>query len=229
VSAADADGDGKLDLFASNACTTPASCANGSVGVLINNFVTATITKVVPSVTSAGAGQPVSFTATVTWSDGTVPDGGIVDFFDGANQIGSQAIANGAAVFTTSALPPGAHTIKASYEGTVFYNPSSGTTHVLVNPYPTSTSLASNPNPSNHGQLVVLTAVVTSSGGNTPTGRVTFKNGAAQLGFGTLDATGTATFQTSKLPSGADQLTATYQGDSLDGKSVSPVLVQTVN
>jgi hypothetical protein len=58
---------------------------------------------------------------------------------------------------------------------------------------------------------------------------VTFKNGAATLGSPTLDLTGTATLATTKLPLGSDSLTADYNGDSLNQKSDSSVLMQTVN
>jgi hypothetical protein len=49
------------------------------------------------------------------------------------------------------------------------------------------------------------------------------------LGSATLDATGTATMTTTKLPVGTDPLTATYQGDSQNGQSTSAVVKQIVN
>jgi hypothetical protein len=58
---------------------------------------------------------------------------------------------------------------------------------------------------------VTLTATVT-SGGGTPTGSVTFMEGATILGMGTLDVNGVATFSTSTLALGDHTLTAEYAG-----------------
>jgi hypothetical protein len=59
---------------------------------------------------------------------------------------------------------------------------------------------------------------------------VTFKNGAATLGKGTLSS-GTVSFTTSatQLPSGADQITALYNGDKNHAASTSAPFTQTVN
>jgi len=53
----------------------------------------------------------------------------------------------------------------------------------------TSTTLTATPNPSSHGQAVTLTAKVRSSGAGTPTGTVTFKNGADTLAPVTFETT----------------------------------------
>jgi hypothetical protein len=62
------------------------------------------------------------------------------------------------------------------------------------------------------GQSVTLTANVSSTAG-TPTGTVTFMNGATTLGTGTL-AAGVATFTTSSLAAGSYTVSAVYAGDS---------------
>ena len=51
----------------------------------------------------------------------------------------------------------------------------------------TTTSLSSSPNPSKSGQLVTLTATVTSTGWITPTGIVVFKNNGTKIGQATLN------------------------------------------
>jgi hypothetical protein len=60
----------------------------------------------------------LSITATVTSGFGT-PNSGTVTFFDGSTQLGSPVMlsSGGVATLTTSSLPIGAHTIKASYSG----------------------------------------------------------------------------------------------------------------
>lgn len=91
-----------------------------------------------------------------------------------------------------------------------------------------NTTLTSAPNPSMFGETVTLTAQVTSNAPGTPTGTVTFKNGASKVGSAALNA-GVAVFSTPKLPVGTLSLTAIYNGDSSSAKSTSPVLIQVVN
>ena len=91
----------------------------------------------------------------------------------------------------------------------------------------TSTSVASSLNPSTVGQSVTFTATVT---GNSPTGTVQFKNGAANLGGPVaLNGSGAATFATSALTQGSHSITAVYAGDANNATSTSPVLTQVVN
>ena len=90
----------------------------------------------------------------------------------------------------------------------------------------TSTSVASNNNPSTYGQSVTFTATV--SGGSSPSGTVTFKDGGTTLGTGTLSGT-TATFSTSALGAGSHSITAVYGGDANNATSTSSALTQTVN
>jgi uncharacterized protein YuzB (UPF0349 family) len=92
----------------------------------------------------------------------------------------------------------------------------------------TTTSLASSPNPSKSGQLVTLTASVTTTGWITPTGTVVFRNSGTVIGKVPLN-NGVAVLQTTKLPVGTLSLTAKYLGDLNSAKSTSPVLIQVVN
>jgi hypothetical protein len=79
-------------------------------------------------------GQPATFTATVTWIYGTVPDGELVAFFNGTAMIGTGATASGVAKFTISSLTVGTHTIKATYAGDAKFKPSSGKVSQVVQP-----------------------------------------------------------------------------------------------
>jgi hypothetical protein len=92
----------------------------------------------------------------------------------------------------------------------------------------TATVLGSLPNPSTYGQPVTFTATVTSTAG-TPTGSVTFMDGATILGSGTLNASGQTTFTVSNLLAGSHSITAVYAGGGSFSGSTSPVLTQTVN
>ena len=87
--------------------------------------------------------------------------------------------------------------------------------------------LTAAPNPAGTGQTVTLTAAVTGAGA-TPTGTVTFYDGASVVGTGTLDATGHASFSTAGLALGTHSLTAVYAGDATYAASTSAAVVETV-
>ena len=92
----------------------------------------------------------------------------------------------------------------------------------------TTTALGSAPNPSVFGQPVTFTATV-SSPGPAPAGTVTFLDGAASLGTGTLNPSGVATFTTSALAVGTHSTTASYAGDPGHSASSSAAMSQVVN
>ncbi|HEY1473322.1 MAG TPA: Ig-like domain repeat protein [Pseudolabrys sp.] len=100
-------------------------------------------------------------------------------------------------------------------------------TCVAVNTTSTTTAMIASPNPSVFGQPVSLTANVSGSGG-TPTGSVTFMDGAAIIGSGTL-AGGTASTAVSSLSVGSHNLTAVYSGDASFATSTSPIVTEKVN
>jgi hypothetical protein len=91
---------------------------------------------------------------------------------------------------------------------------------------PTATTVASSRNPSIFGQAVTFTSKVT-SGVGTPTGSVTFKDGATTIGTGALSA-GTATFTTSALSGGTHSIKAIYNGTANLATSTSSSVAQTV-
>lgn len=73
----------------------------------------------------------------------------------------------------------------------------------------TTLSLTSTPNPSVSGQSVTFTATVAPAPPSA--GTVNFLDGTTTLGTGALDATGIATYNTSSLPVGSENITASYQ------------------
>jgi hypothetical protein len=93
---------------------------------LVTQFDTSTTLASAPN--PSVFGQPATFTATV----GVLPPGsgtpvGMVIFKDGGVELGTAALSNGVAVFTTTVLAPGEHTITAEYAGDTVgfaYNPS---------------------------------------------------------------------------------------------------------
>ncbi len=108
------------------------------VTVLLN--VRGTAASTASSQNPSKAGQSVTFTATVqpTVAGSAQVAGavtGSVSFFDGATLLGTSALAQGHANFTTSSLGAGAHTITAKYSGSSSYNAATSPAFMqLVNP-----------------------------------------------------------------------------------------------
>jgi hypothetical protein len=187
----------------------------------------ATTTSVTSSSSTSGFGQPVTFTATVAASVGTVKPSGTVNFLDGATLLGSSALnASGVATLTTSSLAVGSHSITAQYAGNSNFagSTSPALMQTVNNKANTTTTLTSSANPSNPGQTVTFTATVSPSGA---TGTVQFFDGSQSLGTSTLSS-GTATLSTSGLSQGKHSITARYSGDANDNASTSAVLTQSV-
>ena len=188
----------------------------------------ATTTAVSGSPNPSTSGQSVTFTATVTSTAGTPT--GSVTFLDGSTTLASNVAINGSgqAVYTTTALAIGAHTITASFAGTGNFASSSGATTQTVNSASTTTAVAITPNPSTFGQSVTITATVTSTGG-TPTGTVTFMDGSTTLASNVaVNGSGQATYSTASLAAGSHTITANFTGTSGFGNS-SGTSVQVVN
>jgi Bacterial Ig-like domain (group 3) len=157
-------------------------------------------------------GQSVTFTSTVTGTT-TIPTG-VITFLDGATTLGTGTLdATGKAIFTTSTLLVGSHTITASYGGDTEYLAlvSSAMTQVVEKAAVVITATSS-ANPSSYGDGVTFNLTATGSG-VIPTGTLTLTDGATTLSVLTLDATGAASYTTSTLTAGTHALTVTYSGD----------------
>ena len=91
----------------------------------------------------------------------------------------------------------------------------------------TTTTLTSGPNPSHRNQPVFFTATVS---GQTPTGTVTFAEGATMLCGGpvALRQDGTAHCTISTFAAGTHEVVATYSGDQVNSPSASNPVSQSV-
>jgi hypothetical protein len=92
---------------------------------------------------------------------------------------------------------------------------------------PTTTTLASSPNPSAVNQSVLFTATIANQIGGSPTGTVTFKEASTSLGQGTV-SNGQATLNHSFTSPGSNWIVAAYSGDSNFLPSSSAPLRQSV-
>ena len=190
--------------------------SSAAVTQQVNKAATATV--LLSSSQPTIVGSPVTFTATVS---AVLPGAGIptgtVTFRDGAIIIGTGALnASGVATLTTAALAVGNHTITATYGADAsFLGSTSANLTQTVNQDGVSVTLLSSLNPSTFGAMVTFTATVISSGAaGTPTGTVTFRDGAALLGTSALSAAGTTTYATAALAGGSHSISATYNGDA---------------
>ncbi len=216
--------------------TAPRTGAITFVDATFNSPQSAQLSGTVPypsktSVTTSGSpsfvGQSVTFTATVTPTHGTIPDGELVTFREGSTTLGSAALASGTAAFTTSSLAAKLYAIKATYVGDPAFLASTGSVAQVVDLYPTTTALGSSSNPSAYKQAVTFTATVTPTGPYPPTGKIMFKDGTT--GIGTVTVTdGVATLTKSNLTVGTHAIRAEYLGDADSARSTSAVLYQVV-
>jgi len=204
------------------------SAAGSRSSALSENSVNPTKTTLTTSGSPSFVSQPVTFTATVTSSYGTVPDGELLNFFDASTLLGSAPLTGGKAAFTTSSLTAKSHGIKAIYPGDDQFATSTGLVNQVVELYSTTTTLTCSPNPSSSGQVVTMTATVKSTGPVTPTGKVAFSDGTKVIGTGTLSA-GVATLTKSNLAPGTHPITAKFKGDANSAASTSSVVNQVVN
>jgi len=182
-------------------------------------------TRLTSSANPSTPGQSVTLTATVTPSSAT----GNVTFRDAGATIGTASLISGVAIFSTSALALGQHSLTAVYSGdSADVGSTSNTVSQLVAnppPPPTDVFLTVTPNPADFGQSVTMLAAVNPS---SATGTVTFLDGSTTLGPAPV-ANGVATFTTAALAVGAHSIRATYSGDSSNNPADSNIVTLTIN
>lgn len=200
--------------------------------ILHQAILAATTIKLTSSLNPSLVGQPITFTATVSSTAGSPPNGETVTFYNGSALLGTAPLSGGAASQTTSSLLAGIYTITAAYNGDANFAPStSPSLRQVVNSTTksaTATTLVSSLNPSIYGQKVTWTATVTTSGSVPPTGKVNFDWNGYSIGTASLSASGVATLTRSALNADTYPLTAVYGGDANNLASRSAILNQVV-
>ena len=154
----------------------------------------ATIAGVIAGVDSTPASSLDNITPTLTYYDGS----GIA----------------GTSLGPTPPSAPGTYTVVAAFPGNVNYSAVLSTPlSFTIGQGAATLALASSGGSAVYGQPVSLMATVGADAG-TPSGTVTFSDGATWLATVPLDGSGAATFTTSALSLGSHSITATYSGDA---------------
>jgi Autotransporter beta-domain/IPT/TIG domain len=210
--------------------TTPAHAA-GAVNVVVttpvgtgigtNLFTYTAPVSVLPTVTSVspntgppGGGTSITITGTNFTSVTAVMFGGTAaPFFSVVS-----------ATSITARSPAGTNTVDVTVITATGTSATGAGDQFNYAKVATSLNLTSSPNPSNVGQVVTFTAKVT---GSNPTGTVTFTENGQVIGTATL-LSGVATFTTSSLHAGNNNVTASYPGD-VNNAADPETVVQVVN
>jgi hypothetical protein len=189
----------------------------------------ATTTSLASSANPALAGQPVTFTATVTTQvPGAGTPAGTVTFSVDGQASSPVPVINGVATFTATSLTAGTRTIIATASGDGTFAGSTQTLTETVSQAGTSASLVSSANPAQFGQPATFTATFGSqvTGAGSPAGSAVF----------TLDGTpqapvpltgGVASFTATGLAVGSHTVTVTYAGNTTFTGSTA-ILTETV-
>ena len=187
---------------------------------------TSTTTTISSSPNPSVFGQAVTFTAAVSGVPGADIPTGTVDFKEGATDLtpGDVSLTGGEAIFTTTALGVGSHTITAVYSGDSTFTGSQGNASPqVVNKDTTSTSVLISPSTLVSGQAVDFVAIVSNTSGpfGAPTGTVQFAIDGRNVGSPVTLVNGVAPSPPSRLLATGSPHTVTVTYTNSDGDFVS--------
>ena len=198
--------------------------SNGQIVQVVNG--TASGVSLANNPNPAFALQAVKLRAIVTSATG-IPTG-TVTFRDGPTTLATIPVnPTGQALFSTTTLTPGTHTLFADYSGDATYNSATTSAPQTILTNATTTTISTSLNPATFTQPITFTAQITSPTG-TPTGTVTLQIGTQTPATASLNPAGVATFTISSLPAGTYAVTATYNPSSAFTASASTPLQQVV-
>ena len=170
------------------------------------------------------AGMSLSFTATVSPPPNGAAPTGSVTFYDGAAALGTVALSSYMgtsmqAVFTTTGLAVGTHSVTAVYSGDGTYGAlTSPAVSVTVQKSSVMVMESSSNSSAAYGTAVTFTATVSGSSPSVPpTGTVSFYDGTtllATINLAYFNSSYQAAFTISSLSRGSHTIQAVYSGDA---------------
>jgi sugar lactone lactonase YvrE len=133
-----------------------------------------------------------------------------------------------ASIPVANTLPPGSYTVSITYSGDSNYSVSSSATTISLTVVGLTANivLISSSNPAQPGSSVTFTATLAATSG-TPTGSVSFYDGATTLGKAPLSGA-SASYTTASLAVGTHSITAIYSGDTNFSPATSTALQESV-
>ncbi len=191
-----------------------------------------TSTSLTSSLDPSSVGQSVTFSATV--SSTSSPTGNIT-FSDGATVLAMRPLSStgstaASATFSTTALAadPYLHHRNLRAHRRIRRASSAQLTQT-VNALPSCSHITTAaPNPTLFGTAVTPSTTAVTGTSSTPTGNITFYDGASVLAIITLDTSGHAAFTTSTLAVGSHSLSAAYAGSSTYTAGASPPVIEVI-
>lgn len=180
-----------------------------------------TTTTLVSSANPSLPGKSVTFTASVAVNPpGSGAPAGTVSFSITDVRIAlCQSVTlepDGTAACTTGNVPPGSHTVTATYSGNDQFSPSGGGLLQMVQQFPSVTTVTGPSQPPVYGTTATFIATVKAGAGTgMPDGTVSFlADSSTGLCSSVALKSGTAACSTNALTAGRHSITATYSGNS---------------
>lgn len=206
------------------------SAVSNAVNQVVDPAMAPTATTLQSSKNPSAIGERVTIQASVAAEDGSGrKPTGTVTFMDGASPLGSPVpLSGGLAIYSTSGLTSGPHSLTATYSGDGNFSRSVSTSLAqnVSAVAATTVTLTSSVNPSVVGSPVNFAATVQSTSG-APTGNVTFFDGQTTLGTSALVGAA-ATLPVNALSVGSHNIRADYAGDPNHASASSNTLPQQV-
>ncbi len=179
-------------------------------------------------------GSSFSLSAQVSAQNGPMA-AGTVSFSEGPTALGTANVdSSGNATLRMQFATAGAHTVVATFSGSVNDAPSTSAPYIVtVVPIATQTNLSAQEGMLTAGAILHLSAAVTLPPGTAPlgtiTGLVSFQDGGALIGTDQVDGNGHAVLAVPGLSVGTHIITATYTGSANYASSTSPLLTERVS
>jgi subtilase family serine protease len=167
---------------------------------------------------SVAAGQPVSFTATLSSSTTPSPTGTVQFIANGANLGSAVALSGDTATLNGQVIwNYGNYTVGAAYNGDAnYWGASSNTVSLTVTPLTATVAASLSAATIAPGSSVTITATVSGpQGAPVPTGSVQFQSNGTSLGSAVPLSNGTAVLKRSFPVAGSHTITAQYLGDTV--------------